>query len=283
MDSLDPRCHAFRPDLADIELAEKVTAERYVAGAACRVARGSLDLRVAPDASARLGSQLLFGEAVTCYERLGGWAWVRNRRDGYVGYVAAAGLAEPGPAPTHQVSALRTLLLAEPDLKAPTVDLLSLTSPVAVVGERGLYCEIAGGGWIHHEHLAPLDAPEPDYVATAQLFLAAPYLWGGRGSLGLDCSALVQLALARAGIDCPRDSDQQERALGGAAPRSPDASRPRRGDLLFSPGHVAIALDAERVLHATAHGLRVRVEPLADLAARVATDGGFTGTRRPLG
>jgi glucose/arabinose dehydrogenase len=64
------------------------------------------------------------------------------------------------------------------------------------------YREIAGGeGWLGTAATQELGAPvENDFVAVAERFLGTPYLWGGRTSLGLDCSALVQLALAAAGI-----------------------------------------------------------------------------------
>ena len=63
-------------------------------------------------------------------------------------------------------------------------------------------------------HLAPIGIDEPDFVAVAERFLGAPYLWGGKTVLGLDCSGLVQVALAACGVACPRDSDMQEEALG---------------------------------------------------------------------
>ena len=64
-------------------------------------------------------------------------------------------------------------------------------------------------------------------------------------------------------------------------PWRPATTRPRYGDLLYMADHVAIALDETRVVHATAHGLRVRIEPLADLEARVRAEGGITRVLRP--
>ena len=76
-------------------------------------------------------------------------------------------------------------------------------------------------------------ALEPDFVAVAERFLGTPYLWGGKTSLGLDCSGLVQVALTACGIACPRDSDMQEHALGKSGePRRPAARRP---DVLERP------------------------------------------------
>ena len=95
-------------------------------------------------------------------------------------------------------------------------------------------------------HLVPIDSYENDFVAVAERFLGAPYLWGGKSNLGLDCSALVQLALTACGVPCPRDSDMQEHALGTLI--ASDFSALRRGDLLFWKGHVAIVRD-----HGDAH------------------------------
>jgi cell wall-associated NlpC family hydrolase len=107
---------------------------------------------------------------------------------------------------------------------------------------------------------------EPEPVAVAERFLAAPYQWGGRESLGLDCSALVQQALYACGRGCPRDSDMQEAALGRDIPRG----ELRRGDLVFWDGHVAWMIDGRRVLHANAHDMAVVVEPLSEAITRCA-------------
>ena len=278
MKPLDPRLHAYRGDLAAEALSGRVEAARFVAGEPAQVCRGLADLRHRPAADAPLDTQLLFGEAVTRYDTADGWAWVQSREDGYVGYVEAAALSASFAVPDHRVAVLRSFLYPEPDLKTPPLDCLSMASPVEVIGTQGAFSEVRGSAeetaWIYSRHLAALDEVVPDYTATALEFLGAPYLWGGRGSLGLDCSALVQLALARAGIACQRDSDMQAETLGDALPYEAGRYRPAYGDLIYFPGHVAIALDETQVVHANAHHMLVVIEPLTDLLARVEAESG---------
>ena len=270
--ALDPRTHPYRADLAADWLAGRVEAGRFVAGDDHVVVRGSAPLRRAPAAGARRDSELLYGERFTVFETAVGWAWGQNQTDGYVGYVAAGDLAPWGdtPAPDHEVTALRTPVLPTPDVKEPAADYLHLSCRVAVTARTGDYLEFAGG-WLYAAHLAPLTALDADVIATARRFLHTPYLWGGRSSFGLDCSALVQLALARAGRAVPRDSDQQEATLGTLVPGGVAAAE--AGDLVFCPGHVGWVSGPDRLLHANAHHMAVAEEPLSAFAARIAARG----------
>ena len=280
MKPLDPRLHPYRPDLAGAELTGRVEAPRFVEARPAQVARGVTDLRRAPAPDAPLDSQLLAGEEVGVYELAGGWAWVQNRSDGYVGYVEAAALRDEVLEPTHWIRIPRSFVFPEADMKTPPLDALSMTGRVRVTGETGPYRAIAGGGFVYARHLAPLGDWAEDFVTTALQFLGLPYLWGGKASLGLDCSGLVQLVLAAAGTACPRDSDLQAESLGEARPLG---AAPVRGDLIYLPGHVAIALDGWRVVHANAHEMLTCIEPLAELVERVTRESGrgITAVRRP--
>ena len=123
-----------------------------------------------------------------------------------------------------------------------------------------------------------LDPIRKYMAAVAERFLGAPYLWGGRESLGLDCSGLVQQALFACGRACPRDADQQS-ALGQAIGRDEVA----RGDLICWNGHIAIGLDETRIVHANGHHMAVAIEPLEDAIRRIdaAGVGQPTAYRRP--
>ncbi|WP_331308509.1 C40 family peptidase [Methylobacterium oryzae] len=257
---------------------------RRVSRAAPRVTAPSAPLRRAPAADAGLDTEALLGDAVDLYDAADGYAFVQLARDGYVGYLPADSLGPADPEPTHRVAALRTFLYPEPDLKRPVLGHLSLGARLAVTGEAGAYLETPGG-YVFARHCAPVDAREPDYAATAARLAGTPYLWGGRTSLGLDCSGLVQLCLDAAGLPCPRDADMQERALGRALtfdPARPEVAGLRRGDFVFWRGHVGLMADPETLIHANGHHMAVAAEPLAGAVARIAAHsfGAVTGIRR---
>jgi cell wall-associated NlpC family hydrolase len=134
-----------------------------------------------------------------------------------------------------------------------------------VTGTKGRYAELATGGWAPLQHLAAVDAFESDFVAVAERLTGIPYVWGGRSTLGLDCSALVQLALARCGVQAPRDSDMQEAALGKPVPFDGDVAALRRGDIVFWKGHVGIFIAPDRFLHANARDMAVASAPFAEV------------------
>ncbi len=245
-------------------LAGLLFAPHYAAARDCHCVMDGTMLRAAPTSDAPAVSQLAYGEGFAVLDLTGGWAWGKCLHDDYVGYLpdAALGVVEP---PTHRVTAPRAPLFAAPDIKAPVVGALSIGA-LAAGAEAGDFL-VTAGGHLHRRHVAPAAARAADPVEVAERLIGAPYLWGGRGAGGIDCSGLVQRVLGLAGIASPRDSDQQRdalgRALGGDEP-------PRRGDLVFFPGHVGLMVDADRLIHATAFWMAVAVEPLAAVVARLA-------------
>ena len=275
--TFDTRITLARPDLADQRLEGLAPAQRYAEsqGMVCVAPATAIRASASPDAEQ--WDQLLFGEVFRVLEEKDGFAWGQAPRDGYVGYVAIADLAPQGHPPTHAVSALRTYAFSRPDIKSRPEGLYSLNALVTIEDRDGRFAKGAGAGWFVEDHLIPIGRGQRDYVAVAERFLGAPYQWGGRESLGLDCSGLVQQALYACARACPRDTDMQR----GVFPEVAEADR-RRGDLVFWKGHVAILLDRDTILHANAHHMAVAVEPLAEAIARIeaAGVGGVLGYRR---
>jgi len=262
---LDPRIHAYRDDLAAVSLRGRVEARRFVVGTVRQVSAGIAALREAPAAEAEQTSQLLFGEVFTVYDEQSGWAWGQAAADRYVGYLEAAHLAGP-LAPTHLVRDPLAFLRPQPRVQAAPLATLSMGARLAIAVIEGDHARVACGSFVAARHLSAVDAVEPDHAATAERLLDAPYLWGGRSALGIDCSGLVQIALQRAGHPAPRDSDMQE-SLGAPVPDG-ELGALHRGDLVFWRGHCAIVLDAERLIHANAGDMRVAITPLGETLAR---------------
>ncbi len=286
----DRRLTPARPDLAAAFLRGQVDAARFVEGSRERVVAAIADMRAEPSPGASVTTQALRGEEAQVYEVEEGWAWCQLAADGYVGYMPAAALAHGALAPTHRVRELSTFLYPGPSMKLPRSLTLPLNAQLTITAIEGDFARVEDEGHVWAAHLAPLNERIADPVAVAERFAGVPYLWGGKSSHGVDCSGLVQLALAAAGIAAPRDTDMQEAALGEALLEGEQAAAPpeswpvdlQRGDLVFWRGHVGIMRDAQTLLHANGHHMLVASEPLSQAVERIATHsfGVVTSVRR---
>ncbi len=279
----DPRLTPARPEVAAKYLEGKVKAARFVEGEAFCVSESIVPLREAPASNAMLLTQALKGERVTVYDRNGeGFAWGQLNDDGYVGWIPDAALAKPGSEPTHKITSLRTFAFPGPSIKLPPVETLSIGAQVTVVRDDGAFAVTRDGWYLPRGHLGGLDTFENDFVAVAERFVGTPYLWGGKSSLGIDCSGLVQISLNAAGTGCPRDSDMQQDGIG----RTLDATgmqKLQRGDLIFWKGHVAIVRDADTIVHANAHHMATVIENARDAIARIKAAGSEVTAIKRLG
>jgi len=221
-----------------------------------------------PSADAEASNELLFGEVVTVLDDHDEWLNVKAEHDGYEGFVPRIAFDDEVLEATHIVSALRTFAFAEPDFKSAPLRVLSYQSRLHIILEDEGYGLLAQGGWVFMGHVRVVEQVQADFVESAMAFLGTPYLWGGRTSLGLDCSALVQLALGAAGIEAPRDSKDQISSIGQMVEFGDTIQYAalERGDFIFFEGHVGIMVDGERLINATARHMKTLIEPLDDVS-----------------
>ena len=157
-------------------------------------------------------------------------------------------------------------------IKLPLVETLVMGTTLTVLREEGAFAITREGWYLPLRHVGGIDSFEDDFVAVAERFVGTPYLWGGKSSLGIDCSGLVQIALTASGTGCPRDSDMQQDSLGSALDPT-QSKKLRRGDLIFWNGHVAIAHDATTIVHANAHHMATVIENTSEAIARIRGSG----------
>ena len=245
--------------MAHVSLRGVVDAPAYIEGERQQISVPLADLLRSPNGARE--RQLWLGEGFIVIDRDQGHAFGFAEKDGYCGWLPEAALQD-GPPCTHWVASSGTHLYSEPKASSRELAALPMGARLSVAGQLGKYAETPQG-YVPASHLLPLGQHLTDPVAVAELFLNAPYLWGGNSRAGLDCSGLCQIAHSACGIAMSGDADLQETA--GTVVQGEF----RRGDLLFWQGHVAIAVDADRLIHANGHTMSVAYEGIAEAIARI--------------
>lgn len=231
------------------------------------------DLLERPDERAPLADQALLGHGLTVLGPAAGGLIQVQTVSGYRGYApVAALLPQPsqgppyGHGPAVEVVARLALLYAEPDvtrrrplLAVPLGVRLALSDPAARTDEgRWIAVRLPDGrpAFVQRGDVQLVGAAPRSAACVVQRALqheGSPYLWGGRSTLGIDCSGLVSNAYGDCGIVVPRDAGPQHGwseliPVPAGAPLLP-------GDLLFfgqpQVTHVGIALGGEAFVHAT--------------------------------
>lgn len=244
-----------------------------------QVSAAIIAMRKTPAQHAEMVSQALHGEIVTLHHEEGEFGLIQNHTDGYIGWALMEALSAPALPPTHKLKTLRAYAFPEPMIKAPPFFPISLGARLVSKDVReGRFLKVDRIGWIVEDQLSAIDEFETDPACVAEKYLHTPYLWGGRESLGIDCSGLMQQAFGACGVILPRDSDMQAAWCGAAISDWRMPGKLERNDLVFWKGHVGIMLDSERLLHANAHHMATAIEPLHQSIERIAKQYG-----EPLG
>lgn len=233
----------------------------------------STAIHAEPDLASGRETDALHGENITLLEEFGAWARIILETDGYEGWVKTDDIGEL-PTASHRVIAPRGLVTTTADIKSPALDYRPMGARLCVVDQSGEMAEISlpngVSGFIPHKQITPLESHVDDWVSVAESLSGTPYRWGGRDTIGIDCSALVQLALAAGGYHAPRNSGDQQRSLGRTISSEENLER---GDLVFWKGHVGVMRDNTTLLHANMFHTMTASEPLLTAIGRLQSMG----------
>lgn len=258
------------------------------------VIRNVADLRSGADFHSERKSQLLYNETLTVEGKAKGYLKIRLP-DGYYGWIDERAVSllsnneyrKIGKALNYRVKALTAKIYHRDKSNATAPPYLFYGTKIRIKSRKGRlgYVDDNGGG-TDRIALKKIEKilNEPiikgrQIVNDCRRLLGTPYLWGGKTPFGIDCSGLTQIVYGRHGIVLPRDSKDQ-RGLGEKVDRNDIKS----GDLLFFKGHVAIAVDRRRIIHASLAEGGVAVNSLfeEDSVYRKDLDKGFLEARRVL-
>lgn len=214
----------------------------------------NIPLHRTPEDGGEMMTELLFGDACLVYEYDKTWARIRNKADGYEGWLTTKMLT---PISEEEYNAYDTM-------KQPVIS----SYYAEAFHENGEHLLLTGGSILPEYEtdgsfrvkntrfrLNPQCAVSvtESVLDTAYKYLNSPYLWGGKNALGIDCSGLTQVVLRIHGVQLLRNACQQVNQ-GELVPFLQDA---RPGDLAFFDhdddhiSHVGFVVGDGKVLHAS--------------------------------
>lgn len=238
-----------------------------------------LPLRKAADEAAEQLTQILFGELFYVIEQIDRWSKIRNVADNYEGWVDSKMITRLDQleftrllyAPVHYISeSLSKATIKDETIYLPMGSFLRGYDP-----ETEIYQVNDAVYSIPKDQtcVAPLERSTDVLMQMANKMMNAPYLWGGKSILGLDCSGLTQITFRMVGIVLPRDARQQIQH-GQVIPSLKEA---RTGDLLFfatadqKVKHVGIYVAPNKVLHASGYVHADELDEEGNILSKITT------------
>ena len=265
----DKRITAIRNDIASDDFKGLIKRKKFVQGKKHRVI--SVYSPLYSLKNSKLSTQLLYGEECSVFDTSKGWSWVQSLRDGYVGYTPSKNIKKIKYNPTHKVTALRTFIYSSANIKSDAINYLSFNSLVEVSGKKDNFYKVKNLGWCAKKDLSLIKTSNLDRIVMAKQFVDTPYLWGGRDSMGIDCSGLIQNIIQINNIFFPRDTDMQDDFI---TKEVKFKKYLKAGDLIFWKGHVAMMIDNKNIIHANAYHMKTCIEPLNVAQKRISRTNG---------
>ena len=226
-------------------------------------------VRQEPSEGSEQLTQLLFGEVCEVLDRLPRWTKIRSTLDGQEGWVDFKMLTSANiPYPISHIQAVVATPIAIATAMETSEELmLTLGTRLPnyshgtfeVLGQQYLIdptCVSTAQRSTGAADLQQSDLQRSDLATIAQSLLNAPYLWGGKNAMGMDCSGFTQVVYAAMGVNLLRNAREQM-TQGELVPSLAEA---QLGDLAFfdhadrdpkatNISHVGMLLSPTEIIH----------------------------------
>jgi len=209
-----------------------------------------------PSLNSDVSSQILYGEKFKILSKKKNWIKIKTSFDNYIGYIKKKKFNQNFK-PTNKVYKLQTKIFRKTNNKfIPTNNFLYFASAISIKNQNKKFIEFEKNKWIKRNDIKVINHFENNFVKILKLFLNCKYLWGGKTSKGIDCSALIQIYFYYNRVFFPRDSKDQIKFC-----KKKKNKKFSTGDIIFWKGHVGVCINKLKFIHAYGPKKKVLIMP----------------------
>ena len=210
-----------------------------------------------PNIRSEVSSQILYGEKFKILGEKKDWVKIKTNFDNYIGYIKKHKFKKQFRPQLKIYKSKSKIFIKKKNKFFPSKNFLYFASGLSILSQDKNYVEFEKNRWIKKEHTKNIDHYEKNYLKIIKLFLNSKYLWGGKTSKGIDCSALIQIYFYYNRIFFPRDSKDQMKYC-----KRKKNKKFNKGDIIFWKGHVGICLNKFNFIHAYGPRKKVLIMPI---------------------
>ncbi|MDA7470287.1 C40 family peptidase [Candidatus Pelagibacter ubique] len=215
-----------------------------------------------PNAFSEVTSQILYGEKFKIISKNKSWIKIKTLFDNYTGYIKNKYYTKDHQ-PTHKIFTLKANIYNKQ--KNKTKNFLPFTSRISMIDENKKFIEFEKNKWIKKKDIKKINHIEKDYLKVLKMFLKIKYLWGGKTYRGIDCSAILQLFFYYNNKFYPRDTKDQIKY----SAKKNKSKVFKKGDIIFWKGHVAVCINAQKLIHAYGPEKKVLIMNIKETINRI--------------
>ena len=214
------------------------------------------NIHLKPQTNSEVSSQILFGEKFKVLSRKKNWLKIKTNYDNYIGFIKKQNFFNNFE-PTKKIYKLKSKIFKKRgNAFIPTNNFLYFGTRISIKDKKSKFIEFDKNKWIKKRDVKSILHVQKNFVKVLRLFLNTKYLWGGKTSKGIDCSALVQTYFFYNGVFFPRDSKDQIRYCKKKLNKKFD-----KGDIIFWKGHVGVCINKSKFIHAYGPKKKVLIMP----------------------